>query len=128
MIKLFFNSFYRRPKTPLSSWESKLDAEKCNYTGLYPRAWSEYDLSEYGIKLCCRQVSPILPHEYRDSSLPCSVFIWNVENVCDDERSVSITFTFKNGTGTKKQDAEGWLVHLKERKNEFFDEIFFFFF
>lgn len=27
-----------------------------------------------------------------------------------EERSVSITFTFKNGTGTKKQDAEGRLT------------------
>lgn len=59
------------------------------------------------MKLCCRQISPILPHEYKDTSLPCAVFVWNVENVCDAEREVSITFTFKNGTGTKKQDAEG---------------------
>lgn len=101
-------NFKRRPKSPLSSWESKLDGEKCMYTGLYPRAWSEYDLSDYGIKLCCRQISPFLPHEYKDSSLPCAVFVWSVENVGDEERTVSITFTFKNGTGTKKQDAEGW--------------------
>lgn len=49
-----------------------------------------------------------MPHEYKDSSLPCAVFVWSVENVGDEERTVSITFTFKNGTGTKKQDAEGW--------------------
>lgn len=102
------HNFKRRPKSPLSSWESKLDSEKCMYTGLYPRAWSEYDLSDYGIKLCCRQISPFMPHEYKDSSLPCAVFVWSVENVGDEERTVSITFTFKNGTGTKKQDAEGW--------------------
>lgn len=74
---------------------------------MYPRSWSEIDLSEYGIKLIGRQISPIIPHEYKDSSLPCAVFIWNIENVCDMERKVSITFTFKNGTGNKKQDAEG---------------------
>lgn len=39
--------------------------------------------------------------------MPCAVFIWTIENVGDKERKVSITFTFKNGTGTKKQDAEG---------------------
>lgn len=75
--------------------------------GLYPRSWSEIDLSEYGIKLIGRQISPIIPHEYKDSSLPCAVFVWTVENVCDKERKVSIAFTFKNGTGTKKQDNEG---------------------
>lgn len=106
---IFFRAtnHYSRPKHPLSAWESKLISDQCSYTGLYPRSWSEYDLSEYGIKLCCRQISPVLPHEYKDSSMPCAVFIWNVENVCDAERKVSITFTFKNGTGTKKQDADG---------------------
>jgi uncharacterized protein (DUF608 family) len=54
-----------------------------------------------------RQISPIIPHDYKDSSLPVAVFVWNVENVCDKERKVTITFTFKNGTGNKKQDAEG---------------------
>lgn len=102
-----YSIFCSRPKNPLSTWESNLDATKCDYTGLYPRAWSEIDLSEYGVKLICRQVSPVIPHEYKDTSLPCAVFVWTVQNVCDKERKVSITFTFKNGTGTKKQDSEG---------------------
>nr|XP_040239251.2 non-lysosomal glucosylceramidase isoform X2 [Anopheles coluzzii] len=96
-----------RPKTPLASWESGLDASRCSYTALYPRAWSEYDLSEHGVKLVQRQISPIIPHDYKESSLPCAVFVWTVENVCDKDRQVTLTFTFKNGTGTKKQDAEG---------------------
>lgn len=33
--------------------------------------------------------------------------MWTVENVGDSDRKVSITFTFKNGTGNKKQDADG---------------------
>lgn len=74
---------------------------------MYPRSWSEIDLTEYGIRLIGRQISPVIPHEYKDSSLPCAVFVWSVENVCDSVRKVSITFTFKNGTGNKKQDAEG---------------------
>jgi len=96
-----------RPKGSLSSWESNLDASKCLSTSLYPRSWSEYDLSEHGVKLICRQVSPVIPHNYKDSSLPCAVFVWQIENVCDKERKVSITFNFKNGTGNKKQDAAG---------------------
>ncbi|XP_055852929.1 non-lysosomal glucosylceramidase isoform X1 [Episyrphus balteatus] len=96
-----------RPKSPLNSWENNLDPAKCNYTGLYPRAWSEIDLSEYGVKLICRQVSPVIPHEYKESSVPCAVFVWQVINVGDKERKVTIAFTFKNGTGNKKQDADG---------------------
>lgn len=94
-------------KHPLGAWESLLDPEKCDYTGLYPRAWTEYDLRDHGVKLTCRQVSPVIPHDYKDSCLPCCNFIWTVENVCDQERKVTICFTFKNGTGTKKQDSEG---------------------
>lgn len=57
--------------------------------------------------MTCRQVSPIIPHNYKDTSLPCAVFVWQVENVGEKERKVSITFTWKNGTGSKKQDAAG---------------------
>ncbi|XP_061387409.1 non-lysosomal glucosylceramidase [Musca vetustissima] len=96
-----------RPKQPLGSWQSNLDESQCYYTGLYPRSWTEYDLSKYGIRLVCRQISPVIPHDYKESSLPCAVFIWSVENVGEEERTVSIAFTFKNGTGNKKQDAEG---------------------
>lgn len=96
-----------QPKASLSAWESHLDGSKCRYTGLYPRSWSEIDLSEFGIRLVCRQISPVIPHEYKDSSIPCAVFIWTVENVCEKDRKVSITFTIKNGTGNKNMDAEG---------------------
>ncbi|XP_030376910.1 non-lysosomal glucosylceramidase isoform X1 [Scaptodrosophila lebanonensis] len=97
----------RSAKQPLSAWHSNIDDSKCSYTGLYPRSWTEYDLSPYGVRLVCRQISPVIPHDYKESSLPCAVFVWSVENVSDQERKVSITFTFKNGTGNKKQDAEG---------------------
>jgi non-lysosomal glucosylceramidase len=52
-------------------------------------------------------VSPIIPHNYKDSSLPCAIFVWQIENVCEHQRKVSITFTWKNGTGNKKQDTAG---------------------
>lgn len=96
-----------RNRQPLSTWHSNIEDSRCSYTGLYPRAWTEYDLSHYGVRLVCRQISPVIPHDYKESSLPCAVFVWSVQNVCDQERKVSITFTFKNGTGNKKQDAEG---------------------
>lgn len=38
---------------------------------------------------------------------PVGVFIWNVVNLSEKDRKVSVTFTWKNGTGNKKQDNEG---------------------
>lgn len=49
----------------LKVWQSLIDGDSCNYTGLYPRAWTEYDLSEFGIRLVCRQISPVIPHNYK---------------------------------------------------------------
>lgn len=91
-------------KKSLKSWENLIDGSKCKYTGLFPRAWTEYDLSEYGIKLICRQISPVIPHNYESSCLPCAVFVWDIENSCAEKRTVTITFTFKNGTGNHQED------------------------
>ncbi|XP_012264048.2 non-lysosomal glucosylceramidase [Athalia rosae] len=103
----------RNPKH-LKSWKWGFDGSKATYTGLFPRAWTTYDIDEHNVKLICRQVSPIIPNNYKDSSLPCAVFIWEIENNSDKELSVSITFTFKNGTGNKSHDKEGekWTEHF----------------
>ncbi|XP_049867777.1 non-lysosomal glucosylceramidase isoform X2 [Pectinophora gossypiella] len=87
-------STYDKPKKAPASWEWNLKGANCEYTALYPRAWTTYDLSEYGVKLVCRQVSPVVPHNYKDSSLPCAVFVFTAENVCDEHRDVNITFTW----------------------------------
>ncbi|KAL0880997.1 hypothetical protein ABMA27_002147 [Loxostege sticticalis] len=100
-------STYDKPKKAPSSWEWNLDPEACEYTGLYPRAWTTYDLSKYGVKLICRQISPVIPHNYKDSSLPCAVFVFSAKNVCNEHRDVSITFTWTEvlGTTNKKKTA-----------------------
>jgi non-lysosomal glucosylceramidase len=53
------------PKKKLSSWQSFIDGSECFYTGLYPRSWTEYDLSKFGVMLTCRQVTPIIPNNYK---------------------------------------------------------------
>ena len=39
---------------------------------------------------------------FQDTSLPCAVFVWDVENKGTEQKTVSITFTFENGTGRKQ--------------------------
>ncbi|KAJ8948373.1 hypothetical protein NQ317_009465 [Molorchus minor] len=103
-LTIFHSLLSTYPKSGLKAWKSYIDSSRCHYTGLYPRSWTEYDLTDYGIKLCCRQISPVIPHDYDSSSLPCAVFVWDIENVSEKERTVTIAFTFKNGTGNKKGD------------------------
>ena len=32
------------------------------------------------LKISCRQISPFIPHNYRESSLPAAVFVYTVCN------------------------------------------------
>jgi hypothetical protein len=32
------------------------------------------------LKISCRQISPFIPHDYKDSSLPTSVFVYTVSS------------------------------------------------
>ncbi|RZC10206.1 GBA2 N domain containing protein [Asbolus verrucosus] len=78
------------PKKSLKSWESFIDGSECFYTGLYPRSWTEYDLSKYGVMITCRQISPVIPNNYKDTSLPCAVFVWDIKNICDEDRTLHV--------------------------------------
>ena len=62
---------------------------------------------QVGVRIICRQVSPFLPGDYTDAALPTSVFVFSVENTSQRDLRVGITFTFKNGTGSKRRDREG---------------------
>ncbi|CAG9578874.1 unnamed protein product [Danaus chrysippus] len=96
-------STYSKPKKVLPSWEWNIKGADCEYTALYPRAWTSYDLTKYGIKLICRQISPVIPHNYKDSSLPCAVFVFSAKNISNEPRDVSITFTWTECLGESKK-------------------------
>ena len=96
-----------RPKGAPASWEWRGRPEDGLYCGLYPRAWTVYNIPEVGVRLICRQVSPCLPHSYTDSSLPATVFIFSVENNSGKDLKVGVTLCFKNGTGSKRDRAGG---------------------
>ena len=64
----------------LRCWDWGFDSTHAYYHGLYPRAWTVYEIPQHNLVLTCRQVSPVIPHNYKDSSLPVGVFVWTVEN------------------------------------------------
>ncbi|XP_021947733.1 non-lysosomal glucosylceramidase [Folsomia candida] len=86
----------------LSSWDWSFNPCDGHYTGLYPRAWYTFNIHKLNLVLECKQVSPVIPHDYVDSCLPCTAFQWTIKNNSTERRIISITFTFKNGTGSKK--------------------------
>uniref|UniRef100_A0A915CU39 Non-lysosomal glucosylceramidase n=1 Tax=Ditylenchus dipsaci TaxID=166011 RepID=A0A915CU39_9BILA len=91
----------------LCDWNFSMAQKDVTYRGLYPRSWTRFEVPEHNIVVVCRQVSPILPNNYKDSSLPVSVFSFSIQNNSELAVEASITFTFRNGTGNRRWNEEG---------------------
>ncbi|KAM6469740.1 non-lysosomal glucosylceramidase isoform 2-T2 [Liasis olivaceus] len=97
------------PERPsgLQGWNWGFCGHYAFYHALYPRAWTVYRLPGQDVVLTCRQITPLIPHDYQDSSLPVGAFVWEVENESAEEVEVSIMFTFQNGMETKEDRRGG---------------------
>ncbi|KAA8548432.1 hypothetical protein F0562_000116 [Nyssa sinensis] len=84
----------------ISSWGWNLSGQHSTYHALFPRAWTIYDGEpDPELKVSCRQISPFIPHNYRDSSLPTSVFVYTLVNTGKERAKVSLLFTWANSIG-----------------------------
>jgi non-lysosomal glucosylceramidase len=104
-----------RPRTSnyTSSAAGKQAPDRHFYHSLYPRAWTtiETALGIEGLHLTCKQLSPVIADNYRESSAPVCVFVWRVQNDSPEDRDVSIMMTFRNGDGSASDVAGG---HINE--------------
>jgi non-lysosomal glucosylceramidase len=90
----------RRSKLPgLKQWNTSYNGEFATYHALYPESWTVYDLPGQNVKLTCHQISPVIPHNYDDSSLPTAVFNWSIQNLNDEDIEVSLMLTWQSGSG-----------------------------
>ncbi|EEF44252.1 conserved hypothetical protein [Ricinus communis] len=84
----------------ISSWGWNLSGQHSTYHALFPRAWTIYDGEpDPELKISCRQISPFIPHNYRDSSLPTAVFVYTLVNSGKERAKVSLLFTWANSIG-----------------------------
>ncbi|XP_074651855.1 non-lysosomal glucosylceramidase-like [Tubulanus polymorphus] len=97
----------RRKGSALKTWNWEFPKQRATYHGLYPRAWTVYEIPEQNVQIICEQISPVIPHNYQESCLPAAAFIWHVKNRNAEPVEVSITFTFKNGQGSKMDKCGG---------------------
>lgn len=81
----------------LPDWRWDYPRSAGTYYALFPRAWFVYDA--FPIRLWSEQFSPILPHNYRETSYPLAIFLWTAHNPTPDPASVSILFTWQNLVG-----------------------------
>ncbi len=69
-----------------------------SYHALYPRSWFVYE-NVFQAELSCEQFSPILPHNYQESSYPVAMFEWVAHNPTDAPITLSIMLTWENIVG-----------------------------
>ncbi|XP_052161898.1 uncharacterized protein LOC127779204 isoform X2 [Oryza glaberrima] len=96
----------------ISSWDWKLRGDRSTYHALFPRAWTVYDGEpDPELKVSCRQISPFIPHNYQESSLPTSVFVYTIVNTGKERAKVSLVMTWANSIGGLSHHSGG---HVNE--------------
>ncbi|XP_010030209.2 non-lysosomal glucosylceramidase [Eucalyptus grandis] len=88
------------PNSGIGSWDWKLSGNNSTYHALYPRAWTVYEGEpDPALRIVCRQISPIIPHNYKESSFPVSVFTYTLYNSGKTAADVTLLFTWTNSVG-----------------------------
>lgn len=77
----------------LSGW-NKLQVGSGTYYALYPKAWLVYSGNTSDVSL--KQFTPIIPHNYRETSYPVSIFQFKLSNPGSDTLNLALMFTFPN--------------------------------
>lgn len=84
----------------LAAWNWNYPAAAGTYHALFPKAWFHYAATpEWPVEMVCEQFSPVLPEQYRETSLPVGVFRWFLRNPSAAPATVSIAFSFTNMVG-----------------------------
>ncbi|XP_074588013.1 uncharacterized protein LOC141843888 [Curcuma longa] len=96
----------------ISAWDWNLTGQHSTYHALFPRAWTVYDGEpDPDLKISCRQISPFIPHNYRESSLPTAVFVYTLVNTGRERAKVSLLMTWANSIGGASHHSGG---HINE--------------
>lgn len=77
----------------MSAW-NRLPAGVGTYYALYPKAWFTYTTFVTDVSL--KQFTPIIPHNYKETSYPIGIFQFKVSNPTQDSIDIAIMFTFPN--------------------------------
>ncbi len=86
----------------LRAWNMAYCGDNATYHALYPESWTVYNLPGQNVTLTCHQLSPVIPHNYKDSSLPTTLFNWTVENTNKEDIDLSLMFTWQAGSASDK--------------------------
>lgn len=88
------------PSDILQSWKWNYPEGKGSYFALFPKSGFSYEKNEeLPVEIAVTQFSPVIPHNYRETSYPVAVYKWIVENPTEEPIEVSIMITWQNMIG-----------------------------
>ena len=94
--KAFILNGHKPEDGSLSSWN--FINPNGTYHALYPRAYFEYS----DLNIIQEQFSPIIPHNYQETSFPVAVFRWHISNPQNKERAFSLLWSWESIFGSKE--------------------------
>jgi non-lysosomal glucosylceramidase len=101
--------FAGRPEGPaLSAWKWDYPAGAGSYAALYPKSWYDYEWSELPVRLVLEQFSPVLPHNYRETSYPVAVYHWHAHNPSNRRVTVAVMLSWANMVGWFRDGSAGF--------------------
>lgn len=84
----------------LQGWTWRYPVGKGSYYALFPKSGFSYDGNEaFPVALAVTQFSPVIPHNYRETSYPVAVYKWIAENRSGKPAEVSVMLTWQNMIG-----------------------------
>jgi non-lysosomal glucosylceramidase len=99
-VALMAGAPVRPAGSALSAWNWGLPVGGGDYYALYPKSWFDYHATaERPVRLVLEQYSPLLPHNYRESSYPVALYDWHATNTSQKTVTVSVLFSWTNMVG-----------------------------
>ncbi|MDH7513028.1 MAG: GH116 family glycosyl hydrolase [Clostridiales bacterium] len=84
----------------LQAWKWRYPAGKGSYYALYPKSGFSYEQNDdFPVELAVTQFSPVIPHNYRETSYPVAVYKWTAENRSGKPADLSVMLTWQNMVG-----------------------------
>ena len=101
-------SDYQQPQQQGGADDKPFHDMTGSFTSVFPCSYNHYHCPSQQIELVCKQFSPVVAHNYRESSYPVTCFKWNVKNLSETTPArVSLMFTFENSSGEDSCDKNG---------------------
>ena len=114
------------PDGALGAWAWNYPAGAGRYYALFPKSGFSYESNPaFPVKLAVTQFSPVIPHNYKETSYPVAVYKWIASNPGPRPAELSVMLTWENMVGweprlkTAARAADfGWNRRAAGRVNE----------